>query len=228
MQKIKKFLLFNFIFIGLLTISGRFVMPVHAAEPTQDYLLDDRKQIDEYTEKFRQIPKDILWEMIKDDTLNPLKTTAALRVMNQDFVKTMVQSERQQYERKLLRNLSKSDSPFIQVETMYGICVANRYEYFDSMVPALIQKLNHYNTGVNLLAYENLNKLLLDGQNRPREARVVFNTLRKILFLSRIKLETITTPEPKLDRQLKILRWAIKVLGNQELQRLPREVIHLL
>ncbi|MBF0478906.1 MAG: hypothetical protein HQL26_05450 [Candidatus Omnitrophica bacterium] len=217
--------IFTFICLGL--ISSAADQPA-AVSAVHDYLLDDRQQIDEYTDKFKQIPKDILLEMVKDETLNPLRMTATMSIINQQYVKEMVQSERIQYERALLRMLSRTDSSFVQVESMYGLCVADRYEYFDSMVPALIQKLNHYNTGVNLLAYENLDQLLLDGQNRQREARIVFNTIRKILFLSRRKLESMSTPEPKLDRQLKILRWSIKVLGNQELQRLPREVIHLL
>jgi hypothetical protein len=96
------------------------------------------------------------------------------------------------------------------------------------MVPALIQKLDHYNSTVNEIAFESLNQIIKAGSNRNREARIVFNTLRKILFLSRRRLAAMTEPEPKLVKKLKLLRWAIKVLGNQELKKLPKEVINLL
>jgi len=111
---------------------------------------------------------------------------------------------------------------------MRTLCQMDRYHYFKSMVPALIQKLDHYNAAVNEIAFNNLNQIIETGSNRQREARIVFATLRKILFLSRKRLETVKKPDPKLAKKLKLLRWSIKVLGNQELKRLPKEVINLL
>jgi hypothetical protein len=61
-----------------------------------------------------------------------------------------------------------------------------------------------------------------------REARIVFETLRKTLFLSRNRLQDITTPNEALQNKLDLLRWSIKILGTQELKRLPQEVINLL
>ncbi len=62
----------------------------------------------------------------------------------------------------------------------------------------------------------------------PREARIVFDTLRKILFLSRKRLGNITVPNKRLKQKLELLRWSIRILGTQELKRLPSEVINLL
>ena len=104
----------------------------------------------------------------------------------------------------------------------------DRYKYFNSLVPILIQKLDHYNSTVNEMACAALLHVIEVGHNRPREAVIVFNTLRKVLFLSRKRLSSTQTPGPKLKQKLEILRWSIKVLGSQELKKLPREVINLL
>ena len=78
------------------------------------------------------------------------------------------------------------------------------------------------------ITFVNINDIIKKGNNRPREARIVFNTLRKILFLERRRLAAIKNPDLKLEQKLKLVRWAIKVLGSQELQKLPKEVISLL
>ncbi|MCK5083346.1 MAG: hypothetical protein KAR31_10605, partial [Candidatus Omnitrophica bacterium] len=122
----------------------------------------------------------------------------------------------------------RTDSPFVEVEVMHTLCRMDRYHYFKLTVPVLIQKLDHYNTAVNEIAFESLNQIIEAGSNRNQEARIVFNTLRKILFLSRKRLATITQPDARLAKKLKLLRWSIKVLGNQELKKLPKEVINLL
>ena len=96
------------------------------------------------------------------------------------------------------------------------------------MVPPLIQKLDHYNPAVNDLAFEDLNNLTTASNNRTREARIVFTTLRKILFLSRNRLANLKEPGPRLTLKLKLLRWSVKILGSQELKKLPKEVISLL
>jgi hypothetical protein len=95
------------------------------------------------------------------------------------------------------------------------------------MVPALIQKMDHYNTVVSTMSYDDLLDITKDSLY-PREARIVFETLRKIFFLSRNHLKKTTIPDENLRHKLDLLRWAVKILGTQELKRLPSEVINLL
>jgi len=127
----------------------------------------------------------------------------------------------------LIRRLNRSDSPFVQVEIMHALIVLDRYQYFEAMVPALIQKMDHYNMVVSTLAYDDLTEITKNSLY-PREARIVFNTLRKIFFLSRNRLQNISTPDLRLSQKLDLLRWSIRILGTQELKRLPNEVINLL
>ena len=95
------------------------------------------------------------------------------------------------------------------------------------MTSALIQKMDHYNNVVSANAYEALDSIT-KGSTRAREARVVFNIIRKTLFLSRKRLENVNEPDDRLKAKLSLLRWSIKVLGTQELKRLPSGVIRLL
>lgn len=191
-------------------------------------IFDDRKLLDGYKKKYSSLSKEILLEMIKDYNLSSYRSAAAVMVFNEKYSKEVVSKEKRRVEKILLRRLARSESPFLQVEIMSALCSLDRYRYFKSMVPGLIQKLNHYNSTVNEIAFEDLEKIIKDGSDRAREARIVFNTLRKILFLSRRRLIEIKEPGPKLSRKLKLLRWSIKVLGKQELRRLPEEVLHLL
>jgi len=149
-------------------------------------------------------------------------------VFRDNFSREIFSREKKLAEKALLRRLNRATSPFVQVEIMHTLCVVDRYKYFKSMVPALIQKLDHYNSTVNEIAFAALNNLIEEGNNRKREASVIFHTLRKVLFLSRKRLANITEPGPKLKQKLKLLRWSIKILGSQELKRLPKEVISLL
>lgn len=110
---------------------------------------------------------------------------------------------------------------------MHTLVVLDRYQYFESMVPALILKMDHYNSVVSDMAYESVQTIVKDSLY-PREARIVFETLRKILFLSRKRLGNITVPNKRLKQKLELLRWSIRILGTQELKRLPSEVINLL
>ncbi len=96
------------------------------------------------------------------------------------------------------------------------------------MVPALITKLNHYNDAVNASSFFALESIIEKGNNRSREASIIFTTLRKVLFLSRKRLANIHEPDIKLAQKLKLLRWSIKILGTQQLKKLPKEVIDLL
>lgn len=210
---------------------------IHAQEELSDHtIFDDKLLLEGYAQRYRQLPKEVILEMIKDDTLDSYKTAAAVRVFLENYSQEVVSREKHGVERILIRRLKLTDSPFVEVEIMHTLCQLDHYRYFATMVPALIQKLSHYNSTVNEMAFESINQLVGSGGQRPgqstgqrvREARIVFHTLRKILFLSRKRLASITVADPQLARKLKLLRWSIKVLGSQELKKLPKEVISLL
>ena len=236
--KLKISLLSTFLFLLFLSNSNCCCQEITVAEISEKIItdeeaitysfFDDRLLLERYSQKYTNIPKEILLEMIKDDTLNSYKIAAAVRTFNDKFIDEIVSKEKKRTEKILLRRLNKTNSPFVQVEIMYALCRMDRYRYFKSMIPPLIQKLNHYNSTVNELAYNSLDTIIKEGSNRSREARIIFNTLRKILFLSRKRLANVTNPEPKLSRKLKLLRWSIKILGTQELKRLPKEVVNIL
>ena len=193
------------------------------------HLFDDRKNLERGAQQYQKYSKEILLAMINDDALpNSYQRAAALRVFREVYALEVVSREKKNIEKMLLRRLNKTDSPFVQVEIMHTLCLIDRYKYFKSMIPALIQKLDHYNLTVNEMAYVALEHMIETGNNRPREARIVYSTLRKVLFLSRKRLEQIEQPDDKLMQKLKLLRWSIKVLGNQELNKLPKEVLNLL
>ena len=192
-------------------------------------IFDDQMLLDGYTQKYKDLPKDILVAMMEDDTLTPYRSAGAIKVFKEKYSHEVVSHEKRNIEKILLRRLHRTDSPFVEVEVMHTLCLMDRYRYFKSMAPALIQKLDHYNTAINEIAFESLSQLIESKNNRSRgEARVIFNTLRKVLFLSRKRLVNVTEPDARLTKKLKLLRWSIKVLGNQELKKLPNEVINLL
>jgi len=191
-------------------------------------IFDDQKLLDGYKKKYNALSKNILLEMIKDENLDSYKVAAAVMVFNDKFIQEIVSKEKKKVEKILLRALGRTDSPFVQVEIMYTLCRLDRYRYFRSMIPALLQKLNHYNSTVNDIAFSSIEDIIEQGNDRPREARIVFNTLRKILFLSRRRLANIDDPNLNLSRKLVLVRWSIKVLGTQSIRRLPEEVFHLL
>lgn len=191
-------------------------------------IFDDKLLLNGYAEKYAEESKEVLLAMIQDDTLSPYKTAAAVRVFREKYSGEVFKADKKLALKTILRCLARSDSGFTQVEIMHTLCLMDRYKYFESMVPSLIQKLNHYNDTVSELAYVAIDTIIKNGHNRPREVRIIFNTLRKQLFLTRKKLQNITDPPPKLKRQLELIRWAIKILGNQELKRLPSEVLSLL
>lgn len=194
----------------------------------QHTIFDDKMLLDGYAEKYKEESKEILLAMIKDDTLSPYKMASAVRVYKENFADETFGREKNLTLKALLRRLNRCDSSFVKIEIMHTLCILDRYRYFKSMVPALIRKLDHYNSTVNELAFESINAIIKTDKPRPREARIVFNALRKMLFLSRNRLKQIDTPSEKLKRKLDLLRWSIKILGNQELKRLPSEVINLL
>ena len=191
-------------------------------------VFDDKLMIEGWAKKFAGLDKLILIEMIKDDSLSSYKMAAAVRVFSKEYGQEVVSREKQLIEKHLLRRLGRTDSAFVEVEVMCTLCTMDRYQYFRSMVPALIQKHSHYNSTVNTLAYDCLARLAGNGKMRAREARVVFNTLRKTLFLTRKRLEKTKIPDENLSQKLEMLRNTIKVLGTEELQKLPKEVMHLM
>ena len=202
--------------------------PAGEVMPSGYTIFDDQILLTNYAVKYSELSKEIILAMMKDDTLGSYKNAAAIKVFREKFSHEVVSREKRIVEKILLRRLNRTDSPFVEVEIMHTLGVLDRYKYFKSMAPALIQKLDHYNATVSTLAFESLNNLIKLGNDRPREARIVFHTLRKILFLSRRRLATIDKPGPKLAQKLQVLRWSIKVLGTQELKRLPKEVLNLM
>ena len=191
-------------------------------------IFDDKLMLNGYADKFKSEPKEILLAMIQDDTLNPLKMAAAVRIFKDNFSREIFTREKLEAEKILWRRLNRTESPFVQVEIMHTLCRMDRYKYFDAMAPAISLKLDHYNAYITEMAYNAINDIIQTGNNRTREARIIFNTLRRMLFLSRKRLASVTQPNESLSQKLKILRWSIKVLGNQELKKLPPEVIRLL
>jgi len=218
------------IFFTLLSVVPAWSQDKDDINPTDiasGAIFDDRALLEGYTQKYVDEPKDILLAMIGDDSLGSYKCTAAVRVFKEKYANGVLSSEKANVIRVLIRRLNRSDSPFVQVEIMHALIVLDRYQYFESMVPALIQKMDHYNPVVSTMAYDDLLEITKDSLY-PREARIVFETLRKVLFLSRNRLQNITTPDGNLQQKIDLLRWAIRILGTQELKRLPSEVINLL
>jgi len=191
-------------------------------------IFDDKMLLEGYTEKYLEEEKDILLARIKDDTLPPYQMAAAVRAFKEKYSLEVFNREKNIIIKVLLRRLARTTNVFVQVEILHAVCRMDRHKYFNTMMPALIQKLDHYNATVNAMAYHGINDIIDRGNNRSREARIVFNTLRKILFLSRRRLAKISEPDERLRQKLDIVRWSVKVLGSQELKRLPKEVINLL
>ena len=201
---------------------------IEAADNSQ-ILFDDTMLLDGYAKRFKGLPSEIILEMIKDESLNAYKVSAAVRVFREQYANAVVSREKNNIEKILLRCLNRTDSIFVQVEIFYTLTFLDRYKYFEWTVPLLIQKLEHYNSAVNDIAFEGLSQIInMENNKRAREARIVFNTLRKMLFLSRNRLAHVSVPDQKLTQKLQLLRWSIKVLGNQELKKLPKEIIPLL
>lgn len=200
---------------------------INSADIASGAVFDDRALLEGYGQKYANEPKDILLAMIADDSLGAYKCTAAVRVFKEKFANGILSNEKANIIKILIRRLNRSDSPFVQVEIMHTLIVLDRYQYFGSMVPTLIQKMDHYNPVVSTMASDDLVEITKDSLY-PREARIVFDTLRKILFLYRNRLQNITTPNMNLRQKLDLLRWSIRILGTQELKRLPSEVINLL
>lgn len=226
----KQFVTLLFLFVSLMVCRD-----VYAAKEAIDpdvantaAIFDDKMLLNGYAEKYNGKSKEILLAMMNDSTLGPFKIAAAVKVFKEQFASQTVAAEKNFFEKILVRLLSHDDSPFVQVEVMHTLVILDRYRYFKVMVPRLIEKMDHYNDAVCELAYDNLTALIHTSTSRTREARIIFTTLRKILFLSRNKLQYVQEPDEKLQKKLDLLFWTIKVLGTQELKQLPSEVIRLL
>lgn len=231
--------------LSLLSLLGSLFIPVAMAQEgdhagTQEVraalwergfdnvIFDDNMLINGYAAKISQASKELLLAMINDDFLAGYRKAAALRVFREKFSDQIVSRERTIVERMLLRQLERSASSFVQVEIMHTLLVLDRYRYFDGMMPALIRKMDHYDQTVSDLAYKSIVNINQQGTQRSREARIVFNTLRKMFFLTRKKLGEPSSGNVRLSNKLDLLRWSIKVLGTDHLQNLPKEVIALL
>lgn len=215
-----------FIFAAVL-LSG-FVSPATLhAEENEFSIFNDKDLLDGYFKQYENEPKDVIVAMINDDTLSDYRMAAAIRVFDQKFSGVVFSREKILIEKALLRRMAITSSVFVDTEIRHALCKMDRYKYFESMMPKLLRRLDHYNKIVNELTYNYINDIIQAGQNRAREARIVFETLRKMLFLSRTKIKDVVEPDERLKQKIELLRWAIKILGNQELQRLPPEAIHL-
>ena len=194
----------------------------------EEAIFDDKILFQGYVEKYADKSRDVIVAMMNDSTIGTFKLAAAIRVFKDRFAEDSVTTDKNFSEKTLLRIMAHEDSPFVQVEVMSALVALDRYKYFKVMIPRLIEKLDHYNDAVVDITYDELTMLINKSTARTREARIIFNTLRKILFLSRKKLEYIQEPDEKLQKKLDLLFWSVKVLGTQELKQLPLEVIRLL
>jgi len=200
-----------------------------AQDPGQQLgVFDDTNILDGYSKEYQNEPKDAIIGRINDDTINVYQTAAAIRVFKLKFSQNIVGREKLLIEQDLFRRINRTNSPFVEVEIMHTMCVLDRYKYFDAMVPALILKIDHYNGAVNEMAAVALDDIIAKGKGSARDARIIFNTLRKVFFLSRNTFRGINQPDQRLAKKLKLLRWSIKILGGQEVKKLPKEMIHLL
>ena len=221
------FLLLFLILISVHPLWAQDKDDINQAAIASGAIFDDKALLEGYTQRYKDEPRDILLAMVADDSLGAYKCTAAVQVFTKKYANEVLSKEKGKIIRILIRRLNRSDSPFVQVEFMNALIVLDRYQYFVGMVPTLIQKMDHYNRVVSTMAYEDLLDITKDSFY-PREARIVLETLRKVFFLSLNRLKNITTPNENLRQKLDLLRWSIKILGTQELKRLPSEVINLL
>jgi len=217
----------------ILFLTLAVITPLPAAmsqeNPTPTNIFDDKYLIDGYTQRYAKETFSVLLARLRDETLNPLKTTAAIQVITDKFSDHIFSRDKAITVKVLLRRLNRTDSAFVQVAALHALCRLNRYQYFNPMMPELILKIDHYDSAVSQMAANAVNDIIAHGNDKSWEARIVFSTLRKVFFMSRNKLPSeIERNSPALKEKLKILRWSIKILGTQELRALPKEVIPLL
>ena len=218
----------KFVFAVILLFVS-FQTPCFSQETNEKLgVFDDANILDGYTKEYQDEPKEAIIGRINDDTINVYQSAAAIRVFKKKFSQTVVGHEKVLIEQDLVRRINRTNSPFVETEIMHTLCLLDRYRYFDAMVPALILKLDHYNLTVNEMAADALDDIIAKGKGSARDARIIFTTLRKVFFLSRNTFKSITEPDQRLTKKLKLLRWSLKVLGAQEVKKLPKEIMHLL
>jgi len=189
---------------------------------------DDQFLIQGFSDRYLEEDLDTLLAMIQDETIPDIKAAGAVRALREKYALNIFNRDKAAAERVLLKTYNRSDSAFLHVELMQTLVLMDRYKYYATFVPRLLLKLDHYNDAINLSAFNGMNNIIAHGNNRAREARIVFSTLRKMLFLKKRRLANITEPDERLKQKIEILKWSIKILGSQELDRLPKEVLNLL
>lgn len=235
----KTFLLWMFLFFSMTTLTAAQQQEPSLVETVEaqddlikkelDRFFDDQLLIERFAEKIQEETIENLLLMIDDKNLYNYKIAAAVRVFRQKYAKEVVQRDKVLIEKAFLRRLEVSKSIFLEIEIMHTLLLMDRYRFFTEMTSMLIKGLDHYDLSAVDLAYKALNEVvLMEKPSRVREARIVFNILRKIFFLSRKKLVNADIQDTRLKYKLSLLRWAIKVLGTQELKNLPKEVISLM
>jgi len=135
-MRIKKKILIMFVFAAIACSAGD---AVHAQTPSNHTIFDDQMLLEGYTKKYSDFSKETLLAMIKDDTLTPYRSTAAVRVFQEKYSGEVVSNEKKRIEKILLRRLHRTDSPFVQVEIMHTLCQMDRYKYFKSMAAAVLR-----------------------------------------------------------------------------------------
>ncbi len=210
--------------ISLFTLSS---MAVSSQAETNFRPLDDRSLIKAYSENYADLPKETLIAMIRDDALDSQKTAAAVRLFSEKYSHLVFSREKKRIERWLLIRRARTDSVFVEIEILNALCRLDRYKYFNLTTVELLKRLDHYNDSANQLAFQYLQEITQAEPGRAREARVIFNFLRKRLFLIRNELRKIDQPDSRLKQKITLLRWSVKILGTEELRRLPPEVLHL-
>jgi len=196
--------------------------------PPGDILFDDKMLLDGYTQRYADESKDVLLAMIEDDTLSPYQIAAAVKVFRERHVKELFIREKSLAERVLWRTLNRTDSQYVKIEIMHALCLMDRYKYFRMFMPILIDTMDHYSKTVNEFTYNAIDTIIKAQDPKRYEAKIVFNRLRRSFILSKNKIKSIKEVSPRLQKKLDLMRWSLKILGTQELRKLPWEVIDLL
>jgi hypothetical protein len=208
-------------------------IPVNIVDDEQDALppeelFNDQLLINGYAQRYAEQPLSVILAMIRDDTLRPIQTAAASMVLRDSYSDQLFRRDKILAEKALWRRLNRTDSALVQVEAMHTLCRLDRYQYFKPLVPALILKMEHYDQTVKKMAATAILDIIEHGKDTAWEARVIFQTQRKVFFLNRKKLNEAAEQDPVFKEKIKILKWTIKVLGSEELRALPKELIPLL
>ncbi len=203
------------------------IQPFDPAMIDENYF-DDGFLMQGFADRYMDEDFETLLAMVQDETIPDIKAAAAVRAFREKYALDIFNRDKAAAERVLLKTYNRSGSAFLQVELMHTLVLMDRYKYYATFVPRLLLKMDHYNDAINQAAFKGMEDIISHGNNRSREARIVFNTLRKMLFLKKKRLANVTEPDERLKQKIGILKWSIKILGSQELDRLPKEVLNLL